>query len=107
MYLPNLDISIDELLTLWKGHLSFKQHLPLAASKFVIKAYKLCDAATGYLWSFFVYDGKDTELDSLLITADTNKTKATVLKLVEPLLKQGQTVWMDNSYNSLCLERTY
>jgi len=51
----------------------------------------------------FVHAGKDTELDSPLITADTNKTTATVLKLVEPLLKQGQTVWMDNSYNSLCL----
>jgi hypothetical protein len=54
----------------------------------------------------YVYTGKDTKLDSPLITADTSKTTAIVLKLVEPLLKQGQTVWMDNFYNSPSLART-
>jgi hypothetical protein len=87
LHLPNRDISIDESLTLWKGCLSFKQYLPLKASKFGIKTYKLCDAITGYLWSFLVYAGKGTEIDPPLITADTNKTTATVLKMVEPLFK--------------------
>jgi hypothetical protein len=105
-YLPNQDISTDESLTLWKGCLSFKQYLPLKASKFGIKTYKLCDATTGYLWSLFVYAGKDTELHSHLITEDTNKTTATGLKLVELLLKQGQSVWIDNFCNSPCLART-
>jgi hypothetical protein len=41
-----------------------------------------------------------------MITADTNKTTAIVLKLVQPLLKQGWTVWIDNFYNSPCLART-
>jgi hypothetical protein len=104
LYLPNRDISIDESL-LWKGRLSFKQYLPLKASKCGIKTYDLCDAITGYLWSFLVYAGKGTEFDSPLITADTNKTTAIVLKLVEPLLKQGRTVWMDNFYNSPCLAK--
>jgi hypothetical protein len=105
LYLPNKDISIDESLTLWKGRLSFKQYLPLKASKFGIKTYELCDSTTGYLWSFLVYTGKDTKLDSPLITADTPKTTAIVLKLIEPLLKQGRTVWMDNFYNSPSLAR--
>jgi hypothetical protein len=106
LYLPNKDISIDESLTLWKGHLSFNQYLPLTVSKFGIKTYKLCDSTTGYLWSFLVYTGKDTKIDSPLITADTSKTTVIVLKLVEPLLKQGQTVWMDNFYNSPSVART-
>jgi hypothetical protein len=106
LYLPKKKISIDESLTLWKGRLSFKQYLPLKASKFGIKTYELCDSTTGYLWYFLVYTGKDTKLDSPLITADTNKTTAIVLKLVEPLLKQGRTVWMDNFYNSPSLART-
>jgi hypothetical protein len=72
----------------------------------VIKTYKLCDATTGYLWSFLVYTGKETKLDSPLITADTSKTSAIVLKMVEPLLKQGQSVWMDNFYISPALART-
>jgi hypothetical protein len=50
--------------------------------------------------------GKDTKLASPLITADTSRTSATVLKLVQPLLKEGWTVWMDNFYNSPALART-
>jgi hypothetical protein len=100
LYLPNKEISIDESLMLWKGHLSFK------ASKFGMKTYELCDCTTGYLWSFLVYTGKDTKVDSHLITADTSKTTAIVLKLVEPLLKRGRTVWMDYFYNSPSLART-
>jgi len=30
----------------------------------------------------------------------THKTAAIVLSLVEPLLKKGRTLWMDNFYNS-------
>jgi hypothetical protein len=37
MYLPNWDISIVISLTPWKGRLSFKQYIPLKASKFGIK----------------------------------------------------------------------
>jgi hypothetical protein len=106
LYLPNQDILIDESLMLWKGRLSFKQYLPLKASKFGIKTYELCDATTGYLWSFLVYAGKDTKLDSPLITADTNKSIAIVLEPVEPLLKQGCTVWMDHFCNTPCLAKT-
>ncbi|PNF32813.1 hypothetical protein B7P43_G04498 [Cryptotermes secundus] len=101
--LPNQDISVDESMKLWKGHLSFKQYLPLKAAKFGIKTYELCDSTTGYLWSFIIYTGKDTEFDSPLITADTKKTSAIVLKLVEPLLNEG--LWMNNFYNSPTLAR--
>jgi hypothetical protein len=79
LYLPNQDISVDKSLMLWKGPYVFQ---PLKASKFGIKTNELCDATTGYLWSFLVYTGKDTKLDSPLITADTSKTSAIVLKLV-------------------------
>ena len=37
------------------------------------------------------------------ISGDTNKTAAIVLSLVEPLLKKGRTLWMDNFYNSPAL----
>jgi hypothetical protein len=83
--------------------MSFKQYLTLKASKFGIKIYKQCDAVIGYFWSFLVYAGKDTELSSSMITLETSKTTTTLLKLLEPLLKQGQTVWMANFYNSSCL----
>ena len=37
------------------------------------------------------------------ISGDTNKTATIVLSLVEPLLKKGHTLWMDNFYNSPAL----
>jgi hypothetical protein len=106
LYLPNQAISTGELLILWKDRLSFKQYLPLKVSKFEIKTYKLCDASIRHLWSFLLDRGNDTKLHSPLITDDIINTTAIVLKLVETLLKQGQTAWMDNLYNPLSLAKT-
>lgn len=38
---------------------------------------------------------------SPLMSSDVNETIATVLKLAEPLLHKGYTVWVDNFYSSL------
>jgi len=76
---------IDESLTIWKGHLSIRQYLPLKASKFRIKIFQLCESRTGYLWCFLVYTGKSMALQSSLIIPDTSKTVAVVLELLEPL----------------------
>jgi hypothetical protein len=92
-------------LTLWKGRLSFVQYIFLKASKFGIKTFELCESTTGYLWSFIVYTGKETEIDSPFVTTDTPKTEATVMKLMQPLLGRGYTLWLDNYYNSPALAR--
>ena len=52
------------------------------------------------MWSFIIYTGKDTVFQTAFISVDTNKTATIVLSLVEPLLKKGHTLWMDNFYNS-------
>jgi hypothetical protein len=96
LYLPKKDISNDESLMLWKGRLSFKH-------TFLSKHPNLESKLTS--WLFLVHTGKDTKLDSPLITAYTSKTTAIVLKLVEPLLKQGRPVWMDSFYDSPSLAR--
>lgn len=74
--------------------------------KFTTKTCELCDTTIGYLWSLLVCASKDTKLYAPLITADINKTRAIVPKLVEPLLKQGQTVWIDTLFNLSCLAKT-
>ena len=91
LYLPHQNIAINESLTLWKGHQSIRQYLPLKASKFGIKTLELCESRTGYLWCFLVYTGKNTVLQSSLITPDTPKTAAIVLELLEPLFGCGHT----------------
>ena len=102
LYLPGQNIAIDESLTLWRGRLSFRQYIPLKSSKFGIKSYALCESSSGYLWSFIIYTDKDTGFQTAFISGDKNKTAATVLSLLEPLLKKGRT-WMDNFYNSPAL----
>ncbi|XP_021913223.1 piggyBac transposable element-derived protein 4-like [Zootermopsis nevadensis] len=105
LYLPSQNISIDESLTLWKGRLSFKQYIPLKAAQLGIKTFELCESSSGYVWSFLVYTGKDMELTNQFVTAETSKTAVIVVKLLEPLLGRGHTVWMDNFYNSPHLAR--
>jgi len=81
----------------------FRQYIPLKSSKFGIKSYELCESSSGYLWSFIIYTGKDTVFQTAFISGDTNKTAAILLSLVEPLLKKGRTLWMDNFCNSPAL----
>jgi len=103
LYLPGQNTAIDESLTLWRGRLSFRHYIPLKSYKFGIKSYELCESSSGCLWSFIIYTGKDTVFQTSFILGDTNKTAAIVLSLVEPLLKKGRTLWMDNFYNSPAL----
>jgi len=71
-----------------------------------MKTFELCESRTGYLWCFLVYTyiGKNTVLQSSLITPDTPKTAAAVLELLEPLFGHGHTLWMDNFFNNTELE---
>jgi len=84
---------------------SIRQYLPLKASKFGIKTFELCESRTGYLWCFLVYKGKNTVLQSSLITPDTPKTAAVILELLEPLFGHGHMLWIDNFFNSPELAR--
>ena len=69
------------------------------------ETFKLCKSITGYLWCFLVYTGKNTVLQSSLITPDNPKTAAVVLKLLKPLFGRGHTLWSGNFFNSPELAR--
>ncbi|XP_028167065.1 piggyBac transposable element-derived protein 4-like isoform X2 [Ostrinia furnacalis] len=100
-YILGQNICINESLTLWKDKLRFKEYIRSKATKFGIKTFELCESATGYLWSFFVYTGKDTDDDSKLL----HKSTKIVLKLVRPLFNKGYKLFMDNWFNSPLLAR--
>ncbi|KAI8425504.1 hypothetical protein MSG28_011337 [Choristoneura fumiferana] len=61
LYIPKQNIAIDESLLKWHGRLSFAQKIATKAAKVGVKSYELCESDTGYLWSFFVYTGKDAK----------------------------------------------
>ena len=60
VYIPEQHIAIDEYLSLWKGRLKFKVHIPSKRERYGIKIYMLCESHTGYLSDFIVYTGVDT-----------------------------------------------
>jgi hypothetical protein len=43
VHIATQNMAIDESLTLWKGRLSFRIHLPLKSYKFGIKTFELCE----------------------------------------------------------------
>jgi hypothetical protein len=94
LYLPNQNIAIDESLTLWKSRLSHRQYIPLKAAKLCIKTYELCESSSSYVWSFLVYIG-GMELMNQFVTAETNKSAAIIVKLLENLLSHGHRVCMN------------
>ena len=79
LYIPNKNISIDESLLLWKGHLSWKQYVPSKRSRFGMKSFALCESATGYIWNCFLYTGKEMT-DSF--AQDLKKCKYQATKIV-------------------------
>jgi hypothetical protein len=88
LYLPNPNIAIDEFMTLWKGCVSFLQYILLKAAKFGISH----SISLGYVSCFLIYTVHSTEMTNWYVNADTNKTSATVIKLVEYHLDHGHSL---------------
>ena len=57
------------------------------------------------MWCFLVYTGKNTILQSSLITPYTPKIAAVVLELLEPSFGHGHMLWIENFFNSTELAR--
>ncbi|PNF19853.1 hypothetical protein B7P43_G12511 [Cryptotermes secundus] len=90
VYIPGKEIGVDESLLLWKGRLSWKQYIPMKASRFGIKIFELCDSA-GYLWNFIIYSGSGTKLGCEITKEIDLFSSKVVLSLC---------VYMDNVYSS-------
>jgi len=60
--------AVDEVIVLYKGRLSFQQHIPKKHRRFGIKMYKLCDSL-GYTYDMSVYLGKQRQHATAQITA--------------------------------------
>jgi hypothetical protein len=89
-YLPSANISDDESITLWKGHLGIRRYIPLKAAKFETNIFELCESSTGHLWHFNVYIGAGIEVTPGTDVPDQFKSSKIVVKLSEPLMNKGQ-----------------
>ncbi|XP_041978560.1 piggyBac transposable element-derived protein 4-like [Aricia agestis] len=103
-YTPRREVSIDESLLLWKGHLSWTQYIRTKAARVGIKSYELCEAATGYVLNIIIYTGKGTSA-ATAVYGFTSSTAKIVLELFKDYLGKGYKLFMDNFYNSIKLTR--
>ena len=99
IYCPNKNISIDESMMLWKGHLVFRQYVKNKRHKYGIKFYELCESDNIVL-KVKIYSG-ETTLDKHLL----GQTGAIVLDLMEKFLGKGYHLYTDSFYNSFELTK--
>ena len=92
-YLPTQELSLDEGIMPYKGCLSIKIYSPQKPNKYGVKFYFLCEAGSGYVYSFSVYRGVSQTLKEIVYT------------LLSGLFGQGYNVYMDNYYNSVNFAR--
>jgi hypothetical protein len=95
---PERDVTIDESLMLYKGRLGWIQYIPLKRARFGIKSYMLCESKSGYIWSFIIYTGKGTLLDSNY--KDHAMGLQVVMALMKHILNLGYCLTTDNFYTS-------
>lgn len=105
LYVPEKNISVDESLVHFTGRLGIKQYIPSKRAKYGLKLNKLCESATGYVHSFRVYKGKDSQLQPPECPSYMGISGKIVWELAFPLLQKGYHIYMDNYYTSLPLLR--
>ena len=97
-FTPGKDVVIDESLVLFPGRTILRQYTPNKAHRYGLKFYKLC-TVDGYTWKFFIYKGQGDTAPNL------SHSEYVTLSLMEGLLKEGRTLYVDNFYSSVTLAR--
>jgi len=94
-------VTIDESMIKYMGRaVSFVQYMPAKPIKHGIKIFAICCAHSSVLLNFFVYVGKEDEVDgSALNVCDRLITGASIT------LQRGRTLFTDNYYTSVKLAK--
>ena len=101
LYQPTQQLSIDERMVKCKGRFSFRQFLPSKPIRFGYKVFVLADSSNGYTVDFNVYLGKENNDGNP--QDHTPASEAIVQRLMEPYLRQGYHLFIDNYYTLLPL----
>ncbi|KAJ4446865.1 hypothetical protein ANN_13565 [Periplaneta americana] len=97
-YIPSAHLTIDEMLSLFRGRCPFKVFMKDKPGKYGILIRMLSDAHTRYILKMEVYAGKDER------PAEERSAKAVVRRLVKPLKPlegTGRNVTTDRYYTSI------
>ncbi|XP_069695180.1 piggyBac transposable element-derived protein 4-like, partial [Periplaneta americana] len=93
VYYLGKNLSPDESMVLWRGHLIFRQYIKRKRYKYGIKLYMLTED-NGMVLRILVYTGQIDNLGGKVHASNV------VLKPMDTKLNVGHVLYMDNFYNS-------
>lgn len=97
MYVPKMDITIDEMMIPFRGRCSFKMYLPSKPCKYGIKIFACVETESKYFFNGSIYGGK------IGLNPEKNQAFNVVCNLMDPLLNKGYNLCTDNFYTSFQL----
>ena len=96
-YSPSQELSIDETMIKYKGHIRGKVCMP---KKVGFKVWCCCCSCCGYLCTFQVYEGKSIDPATGKSTSEKGMVARVVKDLVGPLSGLNHVLYMDNYFSS-------
>ncbi|XP_046409242.1 piggyBac transposable element-derived protein 4-like [Ischnura elegans] len=89
-------VTIDEMLSKFRGRCAFRQYIPSKPGKYGIKIFSLADSKTFYTGNLEVYVGKQPEGPFYV----SNSANDVVKRLVRPIAHSGRNITADNWFTS-------
>jgi len=94
VYSPKQELSLDEAMIPWWGHLKFRTYNPGKITKYGVLVRMVCEAVSAYICNMEIH------------SAEGKKLEDTMLSLLDRNLGQNHHVCQDNYYNSVRLAQT-
>lgn len=95
-YIPGPYMTVDEMLTPFRGKCKFRQFMKSKPAKYGLKIWWLCDASSWYPFNGQVYLGREGHE-----SRDVGQGKRVVIDLCRPIANSGRNICGDNFFSSL------
>ena len=102
-YILEKNIAVDEYLSLWKSHLSFRIYIPTKRERYGVKLFMLCERNTGYHSNFIICTGATINYTAPLANLpmpfdDYKNLSKVVLSLMNDFIRCGYWLTLGNYY---------
>ena len=99
LYQPRQNIAIDERMVKSRHRSGIRQYIRDKPTKWGIKLWVLADSSNGYTVDFDIYIGRAAGRD----VSAHGRGYDVVMRLIQPFLRQGYHLFVDNFYSSVTL----
>ncbi|KAG8269639.1 zinc finger protein [Homalodisca vitripennis] len=104
-FTPGQNISVDESMIATKSHSQLLQYMPKKHHRWGVKLWMLCEAASHYCVSLFVYQRAEGEYKSLITRRGLGFSVVDTLMKKANLYEKGYHIYIDNFFSSTKLAK--